>query len=462
MTTAPQVERSLATSLTREILPSSQPRHRDVHLLDGGDNSQLLVVGGSRIFDIDAETLAQIRSAVGDKDEHAVSAVLASLGLQPWEPIGGLPQDVPVRAVSLAVAQKCNLGCTYCYAQKGEFGEAPKDMPLATATAAVDMLLADASRGDRINIAFMGGEPLRNRDVLRAATEYAARTAGERGISVGFSLTTNGTLLSAEDGDFFEDHGFSVTISVDGPKPVHDSLRPFKNGVGSYDVIMKRARVLLDQQRRMQVSARVTVTPFNTSLPKTLDLLVDEGFHSVGFSPMLHSPDGAGEMGQAELQLMLEEMIACGLAFEQYTLRGRRYPFLNMVNALRELDKGTQRPYPCGAGAGYLGVSADGDLAACHRFVGAEAGRMGSLRDGLDRAGRQIWLRERHVDQQSPCTSCWARYLCGGGCHHEVLARGRGACDFIRGWLHYAIQAHGRLNRLVPGWQAADSPMPVM
>ena len=32
------------------------------------------------------------------------------------------PKSVPVKAVSLAVAQKCNLGCTYCYAQQGTFG----------------------------------------------------------------------------------------------------------------------------------------------------------------------------------------------------------------------------------------------------------------------------------------------------------------------------------------------------
>jgi uncharacterized protein len=105
-----------------------------------------------------------------------------------------------------------------------------------------------------------------------------------------------------------------------------------------------------------------------------------------------------------------------------------------------------------------MGVSADGDLAACHRFVGAEAGRMGSLASGVDHSRRQIWLNDRHVEQQSPCTSCWARYLCGGGCHHEVLARGRGACDYIRGWLHYTIQAHGRLSRLAPGWQTATTP----
>ncbi len=66
---------------------------------------------------------------------------------------------------------------------------------------------------------------------------------------------------------------------------------------------------------------------------------------------------------------------------------GQRYPFANMVNAMREIHRGTHRPYPCGAGAGYFGVSADGDLAACHRFVGDADGAMGSLaRGSIERA----------------------------------------------------------------------------
>jgi uncharacterized protein len=209
---------------------------------------------------------------------------------------------------------------------------------------------------------------------------------------------------------------------------------------------------LLQNQRRMQVSARVTITPSNIDLPSTLDQLIDLGFHSVGFSPLLRSPSGSGEMDGAHLAEMLEGLIACGLVFEQKVLRGERYPFLNMVNALRELHRGTHRPYPCGAGAGYFGVSAEGDLAACHRFVGDADGAMGSLSTGIDEFLRSDWLTSRHVHAQEPCHSCWARYLCGGGCHHEVLARGRVACDFIRGWLHYTIQAYGRLSRLAPGW----------
>ena len=125
-------------------------------------------------------------------------------------------------------------------------------------------------------------------------------------------------------------------------------------------------------------------------------------------------------------------------------IKGRRYPFSNIITALKEIHRGTHRPYPCGAGAGYLGVSASGELAACHRFVEDENGYFGNLDAGIDRDRQRAWLTERHVHRQEPCKSCWARYLCGGGCHHEVINRGRPACDYIRGWLHYTLQAYVR------------------
>jgi uncharacterized protein len=182
-------------------------------------------------------------------------------------------------------------------------------------------------------------------------------------------------------------------------------------------------------------------------LRDTLDGFVAAGFHSVGFSPMLASPNGRGEMQADDLEVMLAGMIDCGRAFERKTLAGERYPFANMLNAMREIGRGTHRPYPCGAGAGYLGVSAEGELSACHRFVGDEAGAMGSLGDGVDGVRQKQWLARRHVHRQEPCRSCWARYLCGGGCHHEVIARGRPACSYIRGWLHYCLEAYLRLSQ---------------
>lgn len=437
----------------RALFAASAPRVPAIHLFRGGDGLHLLAVDGSRIFDLDAEVFSALDRASAEGGNEAVERILGELGVLAPPFIDERPlQSPPVRALSLAVAQKCNLGCTYCYAQEGSFGGPPRSMAVETARASVDLLLREAVPGERLNLAFLGGEPLANRDVLRAATEYAATQAGARGLTLTFSITTNGTLLTEGDGDFFEEHGFAVTISLDGTREAHDRLRPFKNGRGSYETVIAHARPLLAKQRRMQVSARATVTPRNLALRETLDELVDLGFHSVGFSPMLRSPTGRDEIEPLHLEAILEAMVECGVELERRIARGQRYPFANLVNALRELHRGTHRPYPCGAGAGYLGVSAEGELSACHRFVGDEVGAMGNVEQGVDRAKQSAWLTDRHVLRQEPCRACWARFMCSGGCHHEAIGKGRPACDYIRGWLHYCLGAYTRVSRLRPDW----------
>ena len=435
-----------------ELFELSAPLAADAHLVDG---QHLFVPNGSRLYDVDESTYALLDLATRSGDSAVLRRELARLGVDAPPYVDDTPlSEPPVRALSLAVAQKCNLGCTYCYADGGSFGGPATDMPLETALASVDLLFSEVAPGERVNLAFLGGEPLLNRAVIRAATERARSVADERGVDVTFSITTNGTRLTEDDGDFFEDHGFAVTVSLDGLGPVHDRLRPFLGGQGSFDRIMARVVPLLARQRRMQVSARVTVTPVNLGLVEALDAFVALGFHGVGFSPLLRSPTGRDELGRSELAAMLDEMVACGQEFERRVLAGERYPFTNAVTAMRELHRGTHRPYPCGAGAGYLGVSADGDLAACHRFVGDPAAAFGSVTEGIDRRRLLRWLDERHVHRQEPCRGCWARYLCGGGCHHEVIARGRPACDYIRGWLHWSIGAYARLSAQRPDWFA--------
>jgi uncharacterized protein len=428
-------------------MSASAPRAPQAHLIESALGLHLFVADGSRLFDAEPDLFRRYGAAMARGDSDEIEGLLQQAGLDGPPLIDDAPlEPPPVRALSLAIAQKCNLGCTYCYAQQGEFGAPAKNMALTDALRAVDLLVGDAEPGARLNLAFLGGEPLVNRPALQAATRKARELAEARGAKITFSITTNGTLLTEDDGRFFEDFGFAVTISLDGPREVHDALRPYKGGSGSFDATMRRVAPLLRLQREMQVAARVTVTPSNLSLRRTLDTFVAAGFHSVGFSPMLSAPGGRGELQSDDLELMLGEMIDCGREYERRATLGERYPFANMVNAMREIHRGTHRPYPCGAGAGYLGVSADGELSACHRFVGDKDGAMGSLADGVDRTRQAEWLATRHVHRQEPCRSCWARYLCGGGCHHEVLHRGRPACDYIRGWLHYCLEAYLRLS----------------
>lgn len=439
------------------LIAAASPKSADLHLVQSGVGGHALVVNGSRFYNLDADAFDALSEAI---DHGVATEALKATGLAATVPaIDDDPlESPPIHALSLAVAQACNLGCAYCYAREGGFGGAPKAMPLETAKSSVDLMLADKRPGERANLAFMGGEPLLNRKVLRETTRYAAHEAEKRQVQLGFSITTNGTLLDESDADFFEAHGFAVTVSLDGPPELHDRLRPFKGGRGSFERIQRAVEPLLARQRHMQVSARVTVTPQHEDLPTILNAFIQMGFHSVGFSPMLSAPNGREEMSRADLARMLDGMVDCGIAFERHTVAGERYPFANMLQALREIQRGTHRPYPCGAGAGYFGVSASGDLFACHRFVDDSGARMGSLTAGVDHVQQAAWLSERHVHRQSPCHGCWARYLCGGGCHYETIARERRACDYIRGWLHYCLGAYARLSAARPALLEGRSP----
>ncbi|MCP6646113.1 4Fe-4S cluster-binding domain-containing protein, partial [Klebsiella pneumoniae] len=85
--------------------------------------------------------------------------------------------------------------------------------------------LKEGAKRDRVNVVFFGGEPLSNMRLIKAVTAYAEERCREEGKQVDFSLTTNATLLTEEIADWFNEHSFGISISMDGPQAVHDLRR---------------------------------------------------------------------------------------------------------------------------------------------------------------------------------------------------------------------------------------------
>ena len=79
---------------------------------------------------------------------------------------------------------------------------------------------------------------------------------------------------------------------MDGPKELHDNLRVFANGKGSYDIIEPRVRALIQNHRTRPITARVTLTAGVTDVVRIFrHLKQDLGFHEVGFAPVTTSPN---------------------------------------------------------------------------------------------------------------------------------------------------------------------------
>ncbi len=158
------------------------------------------------------------------------------------------PADFPLQTLVLNLTNQCNLSCQYCY----EYGEdkvatpegKPKFMDFETAKSSVDFLLEQSAGRRHVHITFFGGETLMNFPLLKQVVGYATEQANAQSRFIDFSLTTNATLLTPAIIEFLSENRIGVTVSMDGPKEMHDKLRVFANGRGSYDIVEAKVRAL--------------------------------------------------------------------------------------------------------------------------------------------------------------------------------------------------------------------------
>ncbi|HLG98936.1 MAG TPA: quinohemoprotein amine dehydrogenase maturation protein [Bryobacteraceae bacterium] len=383
-------------------------------------------------------------------------------GRRPSDAPQNPPAVFPLQTLVLNLTNQCNLSCQYCY----EFGAdkvatpdgKPKFMDFETAKASVDFLLAQSAGRRTIHITFFGGETLMNFPLLKQVVGYANQQAEAQGRTIDFSLTTNATLLTPAIIEFLSENRIGVTVSMDGPKEMHDQLRVFANGRGSYDIIEPRVRALIQNHRTRPITARVTLTSGVTDVVKIFrHLKQDLGFHEIGFAPVTTSPNQLYAIGGSGMDRVLEEFHILAGEYLEYALRGEMHGFTNVSDTLAELHQGVNKSHPCGAGLGLVGVGPSGDIAPCHRFVDSDVHALGHISTGIDREKQADFLRRGHIDSKYDCHTCWARPLCAGGCHHEAFVRYGDTghpnlhyCDWIRDWTDTCLKIYGAISAQNP------------
>lgn len=364
-----------------------------------------------------------------------------------------LPLD-PVQSLVLHVSHDCNMRCGYCYADYGRYGDDFGYMDPKLAVEHTKKFFDQLGDTRSVSLTFFGGEPLMNMDVVYAAHAYAKQRAAEEGRKIGFGLTTNGTLLTKELVDWFDREGFTITVSIDGPPDVNDRLRPIQDGTKSYDVIMSKVH-----ESGVRASARVTLTKKCLDVARIVRHLVGAGFKDVGVSPVA-TGNGKFDLDGPDLERLLAELHLLSDDFVEWAKQGKIFPFSNIRTVVEQIAAGDARPVPCGAGTKLVAADNKGDLYACHRLVGQEQFKMGHVDTGIDPALRSQILDGMHPRSRAPCESCWARYLCGGGCHHIAwLHSSSGAapwtisndfCDFLRGWYRLGLYTYARVMDEAP------------
>lgn len=231
----------------------------------------------------------------------------------------------PIKSLILALTNRCNLCCKYCYLAADEIGE-----------------------------------------------EMAAEQVTRQGRKNRLAIQTNGTLLSRELVLLFKEYGFQVGISLDGPPDIQEKLR------GRSDATLRGIQLLAKAELPFSVTTVVSrinidhldrlvllLAAFPNCLGLGLDLLVNKGRASRN---KIHAAS-SDEISHGMTKLV--QALAC----EDKT----RLPKLRLRELDQAKERGKQKKFCRAATGESLAVAPDGSLFPCGQTMRAQELGLGTI-----------------------------------------------------------------------------------
>lgn len=348
-----------------------------------------------------------------------------------------------ISSITLMIVQECNMRCSYCYGEAGEYHDRGK-MKFSTAQKAIDFLLAN-SQTKELSICLFGGEPLLNFNLFKQVVAYCKEKEAETDKIFRFTTTTNGTLINEEIERFFTENKITVQISLDGDRETHDRNRYFQNRIGSYDMIVENTK---NMRENSAISCRATITKKGFDLVSNFEHLYDLNFRAIPMSPAYNL------LKDEDYPALTEEYNRLIDHYEQLIKKGDRdrYSKLSIFTGfMRKIHQGSTRALPCGVGWNMYAIDINGDIYPCHRFVSNKEYVLGNINTKAER--RDSFIEEINVSNHKQCDDCWARNLCIGGCPNEnlnltgnVTEMSEPVCDLTKNIFERLIRLYIRLT----------------
>jgi uncharacterized protein len=323
----------------------------------------------------------------------------------------------------------CNLRCAYCYylAKDQLF---PSEGPRRMAAELLERYIAErlqTSPGLSTHFEWHGGEPtILGLDYFRRIAELERKHVSP-GHTVTNGLQTNGVLLDEQWADFLADERFSVGLSLDGPRGLHDVYRRNASGGPTHNQVLRAFGLL--SQRHVHCDVLCVLHAKNVHAPTLVyRFFRDLGVKHLQFLPLVElqrdnpgavssrtaRPEATGDF----LCTVFDEWIArdLGRLVVQFFDEALR-PAMQLPHALCILRE------TCGDVAV---LEHDGGFYACDHYVDAKH-RIGNLHERplneltADPAMRAFGERKRDT-LPNCCRQCDVLAWCNGGCPKDRIA----------------------------------------
>ncbi len=301
------------------------------------------------------------------------------------------------------LTRKCNLNCKYCYEKKQN-----KDIKFKDIQNLIDGIIGRKEK--QACIYFYGGEPLLKKDFIYKTIDYINSKKCKTKFKYG--ITTNGILLDKEDINFFKKNNFSiVALSIDGIKKVHDLNRKTVNGKGSFSIVEKNAKLLLDNIEN--VIAMCVVTKNNIEyLAESVQYLINLGFYRINLQF-----NYLDKWNDSDLKTIREEYtkVANIYATEIKEEHVVEIPIFD-EKIKTFIDNKYDCNFTCKMGRENVCINVDGNFYPCMQFIGDKNFIIGNCKEGIYEETRENIITNTKKEN-TICKECAIRnrckHLCG-------------------------------------------------
>lgn len=360
----------------------------------------------------------------------------------------------------LQLTQSCNFRCSYCpYSQEAGLTRkhTEKHMSWNTAKQAIDFLYLHSVDSSSISIAFYGGEPLVNFQLLKQCVEYVhSNFDGKEQI---FSITTNGTLFDQEICTFLEIENFSVTVSLDGVRETNDRNRKFRSNAdkSTFDVVIENLKLISEQYSKLfkNISINMVMDP---SIPfaEYKNLMSEYPFlRKTLINAVVIDDTLSKEKNMYSFEF--QEQYTYDL-FLSYLLSVGKYDFIEELTLMRRIIGSNVRLFttqatdetlgeinipsgPCIPAKHRMFVDVNGDIFPCEKVSEAAFNTIGNIYNGFNLEKASAVLNYANISFEE-CRNCFAFRecdscvrLCINGMDGDQAERIKN-CEYIRSNTH--------------------------
>lgn len=375
---------------------------------------------------LDAATCHRLEQ--GEAPAGALASHLEGLGL--WVPDLALEQQTVFtyldqvnqarEKVTIAIIPglACNFACRYCY--EGEM-KSPAAMTEETVVRASRFMVdwCEARAAKKLILNFYGGEPLLHVGHIRSFVSRLKPLLVGRGVGFGFTLVTNGSLLTPATVTELLDLGLlGVKVTLDGPAEIHDRSRPYKNGAPSFATIVKNLHAVCDLVK-VEVGGNFSRDNYSR-FPELLDYLLAAGL----------GPERLGQVNFSAAMMVRDQVsrtgFTAGCASANEPWHAEAVVMTQEAIQARGFKAGRISPSPCMIDLDdALVIHHDGGLYKCPALVGHERFKAGDIWQGLAPDMAAVHARG-HWRKEEKCRTCVYLPLCFGGCRYAAYQRDGG------------------------------------